>query len=96
MFDIRSSSFAQGNVLNMLRTLVVLPLVLHDGIDLLRTCTLLVELVAQPLLGQSSCNLDTDYSLAHTQYLGIVAQHCSLNRETVVSGDGTDARDLVC
>lgn len=79
----------------MLRTLIVLPLMLHDSIDLLCTCALLVKLVTKPLLGQPPCNLDTDYSLAHTQNLSIVAQYRSLDREAVMGGDGTNARDFV-
>lgn len=62
----RLGSFGKSNVLDVLHILVVLPLVLHDGINLLCTCTLLIELVAQPLLGQPPCNLDTNHSLAHT------------------------------
>ena len=77
------------------RGLLVRPLVLADGRDLLGRRRVRVEPVAHPLPRQPARDLEPDHPLAHAEHLGVVAQHRALDGEAVVRRDRADPRDLV-
>ena len=61
-----------------------------------RTRTLLVESQIYPLLYQLLCKLQPDDPLAEAEDLGIVAEDGTLDRERIVSGDGSNASHFIC